>query len=171
MLGVDFPAEIADIHEMWRLWIDKSAFSWESSGFPYWSHLHHVQTWWDFHHLPNVLLVHFADLIEDPERQVRRVAKHIDVAIDEKLLPGILERISFSGMKENFGTIMPEVNDLFRGGEKTFMNKGTNGRWRGVLTDAELAQCRAAIARELTPECAEWLEHGGEHRLDNSRAV
>jgi aryl sulfotransferase len=169
-LGREYPVDFKDLHEMFPGWIEKSWFPWESSGFPYWSHLHHAQTWWDYRHLPNILMVHFADLLEDPEREVRRIAKHLDITIDEKLLPGILERISFNGMKENFGTIMPEVNDLFREGAKTFMNKGTNGRWQGILTEAELEQCRAAVERELTPDCANWLEQGGEHRLTSSTA-
>ena len=158
--GREFPLDIQDIHELWRMWIGKSWFDWESSGYPYWSHLRHAQSWWDFRHLPNILLVHYTDLLEDPEGQIRRIAKHLDIAIDEQHLPGILQRISFKTMKENFSrTIMPEVNDLFRGGGNTFMNKGTNGRWQGVLTEAELEQCRTAVERELTPDCASWLEH------------
>lgn len=161
--GREFP-DYKDIHEMFQAWIGKSWFDWESSGFPYWSHLHHAQTWWDYRDLPNILLVHFADLLENPEQQIRRIAKHLDIAIDETLLPGILQRISFNGMKENFGAIMPEAKELFREGAKTFMNKGTNGRWQGVLTEAELDQCRKAVERELTPDCAKWLEHGGDPR-------
>ena len=49
----------------------------------------------------------------------------------------------------------------FIGGAKTFIFKGTNGRWRGVLTDSDLDLYRAAVARELTPDCAAWLEAGG----------
>ncbi len=171
MVGREYPTDFADLHDMFRAWIDTSWFDWESSGYPYWSHLHHAQTWWNYRHLPNILMVHFADLLEDPERQVRRIAKHLDIAIDEQLLPGILERISFKGMKENFGAIMPEAKELFREGANTFMNKGTNGRWQGVLTEAELEQCRAAVARETTPDCANWLEHGGEHRLAHPSAA
>lgn len=167
--GREFP-DFEDIHDMWRVWIDSGAFEWESSGFPYWSHLHHAQTWWDFRLLPNVLLVHYEDLLEDPEAQIRRIAKHIDVAIDEQLLPGILQRISFSGMKENFTSIMPEADQFFRGGGATFMNKGTNGRWRGVLTEPELERCETAIERELTQDCANWLEHGGEYRITSEWA-
>jgi aryl sulfotransferase len=163
-LGVDFPLDFKDLHEMWRPWVEKSAFEWESSGFPYWSHLHHAQTWWDFRHVPNILLVHYTDLLEDPAGQIRRIAQHLDIAIDEDQFPGILERISFSGMKDNFSSIMPEADQFFREGRTTFMNKGTNGRWRGVLTEAELEQCQAAIQRELTDDCARWLENGGEYR-------
>jgi aryl sulfotransferase len=170
-LGCEFPLNFDDIHEMWRAWTGKSAFAWESSGFPYWSHLHHAQTWWDFRHLPNILLVHFADLLEDPEGQIRRVARYLDIEIDEELLPGVLKRISFSSMKENFGSIFPEAQQLFRGGGETFMNKGTNGRWQGILNEAELQQCREAIERELTPDCASWLEQGGVHRITSAAAA
>lgn len=164
-LGTEFPVDIEDIHEMWRMWIERSAFEWESSGFPYWSHLHHAQTWWEYRHLPNILLVHYADLLADPEGQVRRIAKHVGIPLDERLVPGILERISFDNMKQNFDSIMPKSEELFREGGKTFMYKGTNGRWQGLLTEAELAQCRKAVERELTPDCANWLENGGVHRI------
>jgi len=164
-IGKEFQTEFTDLHDMFKVWIEKSAFEWESSGYPYWSHLHHVQTWWDYRHLENILLVHFTDLLRDPEGQIRRIAKHVGIEIDEALLPGILERITFKGMKENFDVIMPEANGLWRDGHNTFMNKGTNGNWQGVLTDAELALCKAAVERELTPDCANWLEHGGVDRI------
>jgi aryl sulfotransferase len=169
-LGLDFPVDFEDLHDMWRVWIEKGAFPWESSGFPYWSHLHHAQTWWDFRHVPNILLVHYTNLLEDPEGQIRRLAKHLDIAIDEQLLPGVLQRISFSGMKERFSSIMPEADQYWREGMTTFMHKGTNGRWRGVLTEKELEQCRAAVEREMTPDCAAWLEHGGDHRITSEAA-
>ena len=164
-LGLEFPAYLKDIHEFCQLTINKGSFEWESSGFPYWSHLHHAQTWWDYRHLPNILLTHYTDLLADPEGQIRRIAKHLNIALNEELLPGILHRISFGGMKENFNAIMPEANQFWNGGSATFMNKGTNGNWRGVLTEQELAQCRAAVERELSPDCAEWLELGGDHRV------
>jgi len=160
--GRDVPIEYASIHGMWEEWIARSWYDWESSGFPYWSHLRHMQSWWDYRHLENILFVHFADLLADPEGQVRRVAKHLDVSINEDLLPGILERIGFKRMKESFDTtIMPVARDLFRGGGETFMNKGTNGRWRDVLTATEVEKYLAAVQRELTPDCARWLEEGG----------
>ena len=40
------------------------------------------------------------------------------------------------------------------------MNKGTNGRWRDVLTEQELAEYDAACEKALTPDCRAWLEHG-----------
>jgi hypothetical protein len=48
----------------------------------------------------------------------------------------------------------------FKGGTDAFIYKGTNGRWRGVLTEQDLALYEAAKRRVLEPDCAEWLEQG-----------
>jgi len=43
---------------------------------------------------------------------------------------------------------------------QTFINKGMNGRWRDVLTAADLERYEAAFRRKVSPACADWLEHG-----------
>jgi aryl sulfotransferase len=49
---------------------------------------------------------------------------------------------------------------LFVGGGDTFLYKGTNDRWRDVLTDAELREFARAAAEQLPPEAAAWLNRG-----------
>ena len=46
---------------------------------------------------------------------------------------------------------------FFEGGARRFFHKGTNGRWRGVLTEEDLALYETAAAR-LDPELRSWLE-------------
>ncbi len=157
-----FPFEFDNLHDFFAEWISHSWYDWESDGYPYWSHFHHLQSWWDYKHLDNIHFVHFADLLSDPETQIRKVAAFLGIEIDEALMPGILDRISFGTMKKNFMKIMPESSEIWKGGGDRFMNKGTNGRWRGVLTDEELKLYDAAVAKALTPDAAHWLEHGGE---------
>lgn len=156
-----FPFEFDNLHDFFAEWISHSWYNWENDGFPYWSHFHHLQSWWDYKHLDNIHFVHFADLLSDPETQIRKVAAFFDIEIDEALLPGILDRISFGTMKKNFMKIMPESSEIWKGGGDRFMNKGTNGRWRGVLTDEELKLYDAAVTKALNPDAAHWLEHGG----------
>jgi hypothetical protein len=36
----------------------------------------------------------------------------------------------------------------------------SNGRWKDVLTDADLALYETAVQCELTPACRAWLENG-----------
>ena len=54
-----------------------------------------------------------------------------------------------------------ELMVVLKGGSNTFFHKGTNGRWREVLSADELILYDSAADRELTPECRRWLEHGG----------
>ena len=48
----------------------------------------------------------------------------------------------------------------FEGGIKGFIFKGTNGRWRDVLTDDEVAAYKARVAELLPPDAARWVEFG-----------
>ena len=48
----------------------------------------------------------------------------------------------------------------FKGGRDGFYFSGTNGRWRGVLTDEDLDLYEEAKRRVLSPECAAYLEQG-----------
>ena len=49
---------------------------------------------------------------------------------------------------------------IFEGGADRFLYKGTNDRWRDVLTPEDLTLYEAAAARTLTPELKRWLERG-----------
>src|SRR5258708_1407238 len=62
-VGDPLPAGPGTIQEFWRAWISQGWFEWESEGYPYWSNMRHVQTWWNFRDLPNILFVHHTDLL------------------------------------------------------------------------------------------------------------
>ena len=40
---------------------------------------------------------------------------------------------------------------MWKGGADTFINKGTNGRWVGVLTEAQVAAYEKAAEERLGP--------------------
>jgi aryl sulfotransferase len=161
-VGDEFPPPPDDIHEFWRNWITRGWFDWETDGWPYWSHLYNVQSWWDYRHLPNVQLIHFADMIEDTEREVRRIAAFLEIDdVPDGAWATIVKNVSFAEMKRNGEKYAPGGGTFWKGGSDTFLNRGTNGRWREVLTSPELELYDAACRRTLTPDCREWLENGG----------
>ena len=43
---------------------------------------------------------------------------------------------------------------------KTFIHKGTNGRWNNMLTADDVKQYEAKAVEELGPACAKWLATG-----------
>ena len=74
--------------------------------------------------------------------------------------PEVVARCTFERMRDGEARI-GAVDMLFKGGLKTFVFKGTNGRWRDVLTADELAAYERRVAAALPRECATWMEHGG----------
>lgn len=170
--GDPLPRIPADHRTLWRQWMTRGWFPWESDGYPFWGNLHHTKTWWEYRHLPNILFVHYNDLQRDLAGQIRRVADYLEMAVDDDVVARTVEATSFASMKaraiaddeaERAKRGMGDDDEFdhgFRGGETSFVFKGTNGRWRGVLDDDDLALHRAAVERLLPPGCARWLEHG-----------
>ena len=160
LVGAPMPRCPDDIKELWKTWVLRGWFEWEEEGYPYWSSSHHAQTWWDYRHLENILFVHFGDLLEAPGDEILRIANFLGIEVSPDALRGILHAVSFDSMKKNSDSVVGEVAGMFTGGSKRFINKGTNGRWRGVLNDEALEQYRAMTRRALSPECTRWLEEG-----------
>lgn len=159
-VGDPLPTCPNDIHVAWRDWFTRGWFPWESEGYPFWGNLHHTATWWEHRYLPNILFVHYNDLLADPSHEIRRVANHLGIRVDDRDVAEVAEATSFRRMKSGAERFAPAAGRIFRGGAKTFFQGGGNGRWREVVTTEDLHLYRAALERLLTPECAAWLEHG-----------
>jgi aryl sulfotransferase len=149
-----------DIREFWRLWMTRATYPWESDGFPYWSHLHHARSYWDYRHLPNLLFVHYNDLKADLPGEMRRIARFLDIEVPEEKWPILSDAATFASMKRDAALLGPEMDMIFEGGANRFLYKGTNDRWRDVLTADDLALYEKAAERALTPELKRWLERG-----------
>jgi aryl sulfotransferase len=158
--GEPIPRRGDDIHAVFRDWIGRASFPWEQDGYPMWSHFYHAQSFWRFRRLPNIQLVHFADLKADLEGEMRRIAHFLGIAVPEAQWPELVRAASFETMKRDAELLLPEMALGFEGGAKRFIHKGTNGRWRDVLAPDELADYEKAVARAVEPACAAWLERG-----------
>jgi aryl sulfotransferase len=106
------------------------------------------------------MLLHFAELKADLAGQIRRIAEFLDIAIDEARWPAIVEHCGFAYMKRHAELAAPLGGAFWDGGARTFINKGTNGRWSEVLSAAECARYEATAEAELGAECARWLATG-----------
>jgi aryl sulfotransferase len=132
----------------------------EGDGYPFWSFWDNVASWWDIRNLPNVMLVHFNELKRDLSGQIRRIASFLDIEIDGQHWPAIFEHCGFDYMKAHAARVVPLGGSLWNGGAKTFMHKGTNARWRDVLSPEEIARYEQVALEKLGVECATWLETG-----------
>ena len=98
----------------------------------------------------------------DLKGSIKRVAKFLDIAIAPEILPRIVEHCSFEYMKAHASEVAPRGGMMWKGGATTFINKGSNGRWRDALSAEEVAAYDTKSRAELGAECADWLGQGGE---------
>ncbi len=142
-----------DIRQYFHDWLDKD-------GYPIWPYWSHIRSWWEIRDLPNVLLLHFNNLKSDLEGEMRSIARFLEIEVDGALWPVLVEHCTFDYMKEHASTVVGPLEVLFKGGGKTFINKGTNGRWRDVLTATDIQKYENAASENLSPDCASWLATG-----------
>ena len=142
----------ADVREFYLGWLEFGA----EGEAAFWDN---VRGWWNARHLPNVLIVHYNNLKNDLPGQFMRIANFLDIEIDPAKLPRMLHHCGIEHMKERAANV-EWLEKMFDGGGRTFVHKGTNGRWKDVLTPAEIARCDEVAAKYLTPDCAHWLKTG-----------
>ncbi len=142
------PAWDGDVHGFYERWLadDEMVFR-------------HVATFWAERGRANLLFVHYNDLKADLAGEMRRVAAFLGAQVPEDRWPAVVERCTFEKMRDGEAR-MGNVDMIFKGGLKTFVFKGTNGRWRDVLTADELAAYARRVAVMLPPDAAAWLERG-----------
>ena len=141
------------IKQYYRDWLDRD-------GHPFWSLWENVRSWWAIRDLPNIYLLHFANLKSDMPAEIRRLAAYLGIPINEDRWDDILLHCSFDYMKVNASRSVPLGGAFWGGGAKTFIHKGTNGRWRDVLSKDDILQYELRVTQELGEDCADWLETG-----------
>lgn len=142
-----------ETHEYFLYWLD-------NDGYPLWPFWKNILSWWEIRNLPNMMLLHFSELKADLPGQIRRIASFLDVPIDESKWEAIVEHCSFDYMHNHAEESVPLGGKPWEGGAKSFIYKGTNGRWRDVLTEEDIAKYEALAVEKLGPKCAHWLATG-----------
>ena len=159
-VGPPLPPPQQEIHAFWHDWITKGWFEWETEGYPYCGNLHHTQTWWAYRNLSNIMFVHFNDLLADLNGEIRRIAGYLGIERSDQQIADIEQAVTFSTMKENAKQLIPGTDKMWNGGAQTFIFKGTNGRWKDILSADEVALYTKKAAELLPPDCIAWLEQG-----------
>ena len=105
-------------------------------------------------------MVHYNDLLADLDGEMRSIARFLDIHIPEEQWPALVNAASFHFMREHGAALMPRAAQGWDKGAERFLNAGTNGRWRDVLTAEDISLYEARVRRELSPNLARWLELG-----------
>lgn len=107
------------------------------------------------------MVLHFNDMKGDLEGTIKQIADFLTIKINPKSFAKIVEHCSFDYMKAHASEVAPRGGVMWKGGATTFINKGNNGRWRDILSSAEINAYEDRAVAELGVECAKWLADGG----------
>jgi len=144
-----------DLHQALLNWIDSDATPHEQMDSVR-GVLWHLSDAWARRHEPNVVLVHYDDLSDDLERQMRRLADELDIVVPEDAWPILVRAATFSQMRAHADDLVPSADGVLKDAH-AFFQRGTSGAWRDVLTGAEAAHYEQRVAALAPPDLLEWL--------------
>ena len=139
------------LEEFYEGWLSGGA---EGGG--YWNHL---VSWWEQRDNPNVLLLSYSHMVEEPALHIRRLADFCGIALDEALLALTLEHSSIAYMlkhKDRFDDAMMRSHSEARcnlppGSDSAKVREGGVGQNRKHLTADLAVRFDAAWAEQVTP--------------------
>jgi aryl sulfotransferase len=153
LVGPPYPPPPPSAIEFYRTWFAEN-------GKPIWPFWENIRSWWAVRDLPNVKFVHFNTLKSDLAGSISSIAAFLDIKLTPESLSRIESHCTFDYMKRNAALMAPRGGASFAGGAATFINKGSNGRWRDELSADESDTYEVKAIAELGPDCAHWLATG-----------
>lgn len=118
--------------------------------------LHHVTDAWRRQGDQDVLLVHYADLLEDLEGEMRRIADRLGVEVPEPAWPALVEAATFESMRARSDDLVPDAMGVLKDRSR-FFRSGVSGSGRAVLTPEELRDYEERVAGLAPAEVVAWL--------------
>ncbi|MBT0958220.1 sulfotransferase domain-containing protein [Alphaproteobacteria bacterium KMM 3653] len=147
-----------DIQEGFRIFLEGE----HCDGASLSSIIDHFQAALAFAQRENVLCLHYADMTRDLTGAVQRIAAHISIAHPPEVMNALVEAARFGNMKKNAERFAVSAREGFWRKDSDFFDSGSSQKWVGVLSDADLADYEAQIAKRLTTQEQGWLENGSQ---------
>ena len=123
--------------------------------------LHHFTTFIENRSRQNVILMHYTDMKDDLEGQMRMLAGRLGIDMPEDRWPALVEAATFENMKARAADFAPNTTEPIWLSNEQFFNKGTNGQWRDVITTQDdLDRYAARVADLCKPDVSEWAHRG-----------
>jgi hypothetical protein len=120
----------------------------------------HLTDAWSRRGEPNVVLVHYDDLVDDLESQMRRVAGILGIEIEDEVWPALVHAATFDEMRARADVLVPDTLGVLKDRTR-FFRRGGSGEGRALLTDAEHARYLARVATMAPPDLLAWVHRDG----------
>lgn len=116
--------------------------------------MEHLRDSWAHRNEPNVILLHYDDLCEDLERQMRDLAAFLGITVAPATWPSLVSAATFAQMRAAADRIQPmtHLQDPTK-----FFRSGKSGEGRQQLSSAELSRYRELAAQFAPPDLLAWV--------------
>jgi aryl sulfotransferase len=143
------------LHEWLLAWIDDQARPEDQlDSLP--GVLWHLSDAWARRDEPNVVLVHYDDLVIDLEGEMRRLATLLGITVRDDTWPALVAAATFDSMRARAQRAAPNPDSVLKD-PAAFFRRGTSGAGREVLTTDEMARYHARTAQLAPPDLMAWL--------------
>jgi hypothetical protein len=149
-----------DPNVLFAMWMTMPTHEWVPDGFPMGSVLYYASSFWPYRKLPNVLFLHYADLSDRLDEEMRRLARLLHIPIDEAVFPSLVRAAAFGVMKEDGAANAPGAHLGEWRDANEFFKSARRGEWKTVLNEENLALYDRIAAERLDPMLRLWLEKG-----------
>ena len=117
----------------------------------------HLQTFRDAADDLDVVFLHYDDLKADLEGQMRELAAHLGIEVDEEHWPRLVHAATFESMRSRADTTVPGGGREHWLDPVAFFSRGTSGQWRNLLDDTDLARYAARVRALASDDLVEWV--------------
>ena len=156
--GPQAPPERPPLHDWLVEWIDDTTPIEENLDRMF-GIFHHLRDAWARRGEPNVVLLHYADLVADLDGVMRSLAGRIGEQVPEAVWPDLVTAAGFASMQDRAADLVPDRSGVIRD-PKAFFRAGRSGAHDGVLSAAELAHYHDRAATLADPDLLTWLHRG-----------
>jgi hypothetical protein len=149
------PRPDSERDRFWR-WVDDDTPS-TRSGSTLRFTVEHLQTFRAAADDLDVVFLHYDDLKADLEGQMRKLAAHLGIEVDEHRWPRLVRAATFESMRSRADTIVPAGGPEHWIDPTAFFSRGTSGQWHDLLDDADLARYAERVRALASDDLVEWL--------------
>jgi aryl sulfotransferase len=118
--------------------------------------LWHLTDAWDRRATQEVVLLHYDDLINDLDAEMRCLASRLGISVSEDIWPALVEAATFAQMRLRADSIAPDPTGILKD-QAAFFRRGSSGAGPEMLTRAELDRYYRRASRMAPRDLLDWL--------------
>jgi len=118
--------------------------------------LWHLTDAWNRRAIQDVVLLHYDDLVNDLDAEMRRLASWVGIPVSEETWPALVEAATFAQMRARADSIAPDPSGILKD-QKAFFRRGSSGAGSEALTKVELDHYYRRASRMAPRDLLEWL--------------